>query len=99
RRSRRAPARGVPDADGGVGGKRVEHAGSVHDQEEMQAVVAVLRSGPHSVRIGRNVKEMERRVAESFGKRRGVMVNSGSSALYLAVELLGLAPGDEIITS
>ena len=27
------------------------------------------------------------------------MVNSGSSALYLAVELLGLEPGDEIITS
>ena len=27
------------------------------------------------------------------------MVNSGSSALYLAVELLGLEPGDEIVTS
>ena len=27
------------------------------------------------------------------------MCNSGSSALYLAVELLGLAPGDEIVTS
>ena len=44
-------------------------------------------------------KEMERLVAASFGKKRGVMVNSGSSALYLAVELLGLEPGDEIITS
>ena len=42
---------------------------------------------------------MERLVAESFGKRRGVMCNSGSSALYLAVELLDLEPGDEIITS
>jgi len=79
--------------------KRVEYAGSVHDEEEIEAVVAVLRGGPTALRIGRNVKEMERRVAESFGKRRGVMVNSGSSALYLAVELLGLAPGEEIITS
>ena len=79
--------------------KRVEYAGSVHDEEEIEAVVAVLRGGPTALRIGRNVKEMERRVAESFGKRRGVMVNSGSSALYLAVELLGLSPGDEIITS
>src|SRR5262245_44697085 len=79
--------------------KRVEYAGSVHDEEEIEAVVAGLRGGPTALRIGRNVKEMERRVAESFGKRRGVMVNSGSSALYLAVDLLGLSPGDEIITS
>ena len=79
--------------------KRVEYAGSVHDEEEIEAVVAVLRGGPTALRIGRNVKEMERLVAASFGKRRGVMVNSGSSALYLAVELLGLDPGDEIVTS
>ena len=79
--------------------KRVEYAGSVHDEEEVEAVLAVLRGGPTALRIGRNVKEMERLVAESFGKRRGVMVNSGSSALYLAVELLGLEPGDEIVTS
>jgi len=79
--------------------KRVEYAGSVHDEEEIEAVVSVLRGGPTALRIGRNVKEMERLVAESFGKRRGVMVNSGSSALYLAVELLGLDPGDEIVTA
>jgi CDP-6-deoxy-D-xylo-4-hexulose-3-dehydrase len=42
---------------------------------------------------------MEHRVAQLFGKRRGVMCNSGSSALYLAVEVLGLRPGDEIVTS
>jgi CDP-6-deoxy-D-xylo-4-hexulose-3-dehydrase len=79
--------------------KRVEYAGSVHDEEEIEAVLAVLRGGPTALRIGKNVKEMERLVAESFGKRRGVMVNSGSSALYLAVELLDLDPGDEIVTS
>ncbi len=79
--------------------KRIEYAGSVHDEEEIAAVVAVLRGGPTALRIGRNVREMERLVAASFGKRRGVMVNSGSSALYLAVELLGLSPGDEIVTS
>ena len=43
------------------------------------------------MRIGKNVKEMERLVAAAFAKKRGIMVNSGSSALYLAVELLGLA--------
>jgi CDP-6-deoxy-D-xylo-4-hexulose-3-dehydrase len=79
--------------------KRVEYAGSVHDEEEIEAVLSVLRGGPTALRIGKHVKEMERLVAASFGKRRGVMVNSGSSALYLAVELLGLQPGDEIITA
>jgi CDP-6-deoxy-D-xylo-4-hexulose-3-dehydrase len=79
--------------------KRVEYAGSVHDDEEIDAVVSVLRGGPSALRIGRNVKEMERLVAATFAKNRGIMVNSGSSALYLAVELLGLQPGDEIITS
>jgi CDP-4-dehydro-6-deoxyglucose reductase, E1 len=42
---------------------------------------------------------MEARVAELFAKRRGVMCNSGSSAIYLAVEVLGLEPGEEIVTS
>jgi CDP-6-deoxy-D-xylo-4-hexulose-3-dehydrase len=45
------------------------------------------------------VRQFERRIAELFGKRRGIMCNSGSSALYLAVELLGLTPGDEVLTS
>ena len=79
--------------------KRIEYSGSVHDEEEIDAVVAVLRGGPSGLRIGKNVKEMERLVAASFAKKRGIMVNSGSSALYLAVELLGLEPGDEVLTA
>jgi CDP-6-deoxy-D-xylo-4-hexulose-3-dehydrase len=79
--------------------KRIDYAGSVHDEAEIEAVVEVLRGGATALRIGKHVKEMERLVAECFGKRRGIMVNSGSSALYLAVELLDLEPGAEIITS
>ena len=79
--------------------KRIEYAGSVHGEAEIEAVVEVLRGPATALRIGKNVKEMERRCAELFGKARGIMVNSGSSALYLAIELLGLDPGDEIITS
>ena len=78
--------------------QRIEYAGSVHGQEEIDAVVEVLRGGATALRIGKRVAEMERRVAELFGKSRGIMVNSGSSALYLAVELLGLESGDEIVT-
>jgi CDP-4-dehydro-6-deoxyglucose reductase, E1 len=41
---------------------------------------------------------MEREVAALTGKARGVMCNSGSSALYLALELLDLPKGAEIVT-
>jgi CDP-4-dehydro-6-deoxyglucose reductase, E1 len=78
--------------------ERVFYSSSVHDEREIEAVVEVLRSGPQGLWPGRRVTAMERRVAELFGKQRGVMVNSGSSALYLAVELLGLEPGREVVT-
>jgi dTDP-4-amino-4,6-dideoxygalactose transaminase len=79
--------------------RRIDYAGSVHGEEEIAAVLEVLRGPATALRIGRNVKEMERLVAATFAKRQGIMVNSGSSALYLAVELLDPRPGDEIITS
>jgi dTDP-4-amino-4,6-dideoxygalactose transaminase len=79
--------------------RRIDYAGSVHDEEEIAAVLEVLRGPATALRIGRNVKEMERLVAATFAKRQGIMVNSGSSALYLAVELLDPRPGDEIVTS
>jgi CDP-4-dehydro-6-deoxyglucose reductase, E1 len=78
--------------------ERIFYSSSVHDQREIDAVVEVLRSGPQGLWPGRRVNEMERRVAARFGKARGVMVNSGSSALYLAIELLDLEPGDEVVT-
>ncbi len=79
--------------------RRIPYAGSVHDQREIDAVTKVLLEGSQGLRIGKNVREFERQIAALFGKRRGVMCNSGSSALYLAVELLGLQQGDEVITS
>ena len=78
--------------------ERVFYSSSVHDEAEIAAVVEVLRSGPQGLWPGRRVNAMERQVAELFGKRRGVMVNSGSSALYLAIELLDLEPGREVVT-
>ncbi|MEX1218384.1 MAG: DegT/DnrJ/EryC1/StrS family aminotransferase [Acidimicrobiales bacterium] len=79
--------------------RRIDYAGSVHDDREIDAVVEVLRGGPTAMRIGKNVKAMERRVADLFAKKRGVMCNSGSSALYLAYEAIDLQPGDEVVTS
>jgi CDP-6-deoxy-D-xylo-4-hexulose-3-dehydrase len=77
--------------------ERVFYSASVHDEAEINAVVEVLRSGPQGLWPGKRVTAMEREVAAKFGKRRGVMCNSGSSALYLAVELLNLPKGSEVI--
>jgi CDP-6-deoxy-D-xylo-4-hexulose-3-dehydrase len=79
--------------------KRVLYATAVYDRDEIDAVLGVLNDGKGTLRIGKHVAEMERRVGELFGKAGGVMCNSGSSALYLAVELLRLPPGSEVITS
>jgi CDP-6-deoxy-D-xylo-4-hexulose-3-dehydrase len=82
--------------DGPDAGTRVYYAASVHDDREIDAVVEVLRD-PRGLWVGKRVNQMERRVAALFGKDAGVMVNSGSSALYLAVELMGLPRGSEVI--
>jgi CDP-6-deoxy-D-xylo-4-hexulose-3-dehydrase len=76
---------------------QLTEAGAVHDEREIEAVVDVLRNG--TLQLGPKVEEMERRVAELLAKRYGVMVNSGTSAMWLAVDLLGCEPGDEVITS
>ncbi|WP_436775200.1 DegT/DnrJ/EryC1/StrS family aminotransferase [Yinghuangia sp. YIM S09857] len=78
---------------------RVVYATAVYDQAEVDAVVAVLTEGQNGLRIGPRVAEMERRIADLAGKRHGVMVSSGSAALFLAVELLDLPAGSEVITS
>jgi len=74
----------------------VPPAGSVHDEREIDAVVELMRTT--SLAIGAKVAEFEERMAALLAKRFGVMVNSGSSALRLAIDLIGCEPGDEIIT-
>lgn len=74
---------------------RVNYGQTVHGEEEIAAVVEVLRS---STQMGPRVREMEHQIAGLFAKQHGIMVNSGSSANYLAIELLGLPSGSEVIT-
>jgi len=73
----------------------VPYGKSVHGEEEIAAVVEVLRT---STLMGKNVREMESKVATLFAKKWGIMVNSGTSANYLAIELLNLPPESEVIT-
>ena len=74
---------------------QVPYGCTVHGEDEIAAVVAVLRS---STQMGKHVREMEQKIAALFAKKHGVMVNSGSSANYLATEILNLPAGSEVIT-
>lgn len=74
---------------------RVPYGLSVHGEQEIKAVVKVLKS---STQMGLNVRTFENKVSKLFSKKYGLMVNSGSSALMLAIESLDLPKGSEVIT-
>ena len=76
---------------------RVPYAEAVYGKAEIKAVNKIL-ANPLKIVAGPAVKEFERRISGIFGKQRGIMVNSGSSANLLAFEVLNLPPGSEVIT-
>lgn len=76
--------------------ERVWYARAKFGQEEIDAVVKTLNE--FQLSPGKYTTQFEKEVAKLFGKDHGVMVNSGSSALLLAAELLNIQLGDEIIT-
>ena len=75
----------------------VRYGGAMYDRSEIDAVNAVM-ADPMGLIPGPKVMAFERRVADFMGKRHGVMVNSGSSALLIAMRLADLPPGAEVIT-
>lgn len=76
---------------------RVSYARTVYGKKEVDAVLRVLKN-PEKIVAGPYVRDFELAVAKLFGKSYGVMTNSGSSANLIALEVLGLPPGSEVIT-
>jgi dTDP-4-amino-4,6-dideoxygalactose transaminase len=64
---------------------------------ELEALTAVL-AGP-ILTTGDTVAEFERRFAETLGTPHAIGVTSCTAALHLALAALGVAPGDEVITT
>jgi len=64
--------------------------------ELLEAIAGVIDSGQFI--LGDKVEIFERRFAELSGVRFAVAVNSGTDALILALRVLGIGPGDEVIT-
>lgn len=68
-----------------------------YGEEEIEAVEACLRDG-WLAGFGERTVEFERRVSLLFGKRHGLFVNSGSSAILLGLCALDFPPGTEVVT-
>jgi len=65
--------------------------------DESRALAEVAESG--RLALGPKLSGFERAMADYVGVRHAVAVNSGTSALHLILEGLGIGEGDEVITT
>jgi dTDP-4-amino-4,6-dideoxygalactose transaminase len=65
------------------------------DDVELRAVIACMESG--WLTSGPRVEAFERQMADRAGRRFGVAVSNGTAALDLALRVVGVAAGDEVI--
>ena len=75
--------------------KKISYGKNVYDKREINAVIKTLKK---STQMGSAVTEFEQKVSKLFSKRFGLMVNSGSSALTLALKVMDFKKDSEIIT-
>lgn len=65
-------------------------------KEMLPAISDVLEKG--SFILGEKLEEFEKEFSKYIGVKYGIGVNSGTDAVYLAVKVLGISEGDEVIT-
>ena len=78
--------------------KKVFYAEADYSQDEIDAVIDVLKNNRLSLMGGKKVKILEQKVSNIFNKSYGIMVNSGSSANLIAFSSLNLEKGSRVIT-
>lgn len=66
-------------------------------EEEIQEVAETLRSG--WITTGPRTKEFERRIAERCHTRYAVCLNSATACMEMTLRVMGIGPGDEVITT
>ena len=78
--------------------KKVYYAEANYSDEEIDAVMEVLKNNRLALMCGKNVQKLENRVSDIFNKEYGLMTNSGSSANLIGVQALNLKKGTKVIT-
>ena len=76
---------------------KVSIASPVIEEEEINAVIDVMKSG--MIAQGPKVIEFEEEFAKYVGAKYGIATNSGTSALHVAILAAGIGEGDEVITT
>ncbi|ASQ07528.1 DegT/DnrJ/EryC1/StrS aminotransferase family protein (plasmid) [Sinorhizobium meliloti] len=71
----------------------------VYDEEQIEDVVSVLRSGEVNAWTGPHVRNFEAAYERFLGVKHAVALANGTVALDLALFALGLEPGDEVIVT
>jgi len=84
----------VPN-DGDLRDKSIPMSAPDITEDDIQAVVDVVRSGRLS--LGPKTEEFEGLIAEYIEVKHAIAVSSGTSALHLIVKSLGIGPGDEVL--
>ena len=78
--------------------KKVYYAEANYSDEEIDAVMDVLKNNRLALMCGKNVQKLENKVSDIFNKEYGLMTNSGSSANLIGVQALNLKKGTKVIT-
>ena len=78
--------------------KKIYYGKAVYNNKEINAVLNVLKNDSLTLIDGKKVKQLEKLISKKFGKKYGLMVNSGSSANLLALSSFDFKKGSEVIT-
>ena len=70
-----------------------------YSKDEINAVSRVLRCGKVNYWTGQEGKAFEREYADYTGVRHAIALTNGTAALELALRVLGVGPGDEVIVT
>ena len=70
-----------------------------YSEEERQAVDRVLESGRVNYWTGEETRQFEREFADWAGSAKAIGLFNGTVALDVALEALGIGPGDEVIVT
>jgi len=71
----------------------------IFDENEEEALLKALRNRNWCCLRGNFVYDFEREFAEAMGSRYCVLSNGGTTALSASLHVLGVGPGDEVITT